>query len=267
MNAYDFEYDGLRLSDMGFVICKFDHSGGLETVTNGSQITFNTVSTLNGSKHELLSTQYDNCLETSFQICKDICNGNNELDINADELRKIMKWLNRKEFHKFKILDDEAYKKIYFEASFNINRLEMEGKLYGLELNMITNRPFALHEAETLTIKNTKANGRATINSLSDEEGYIYPNMEIVVNQSGDLNIYNSLEDRTMVIKNCTIGEKITLDYPIIQSSLNSHKIQNDFNWTFFRIANSYSNSKNDLTISIPCTITITYTPTIKLGI
>ena len=91
--------------------------------------------------------------------------------------------------------------------------------------------------------------------------------MEIEILEGGDLSIYNDLDKRTMVIKNCVSEEKITLDYPIISSSLPSHKIQNDFNWDFFRIVNTFRTKRNNLTVSLPCNITIKYSPIIKLGI
>ena len=102
---------------------------------------------------------------------------------------------------------------------------------------------------------------------ILDEEGYIYPQMEITMNASGDLEIYNDIEDRTMFIKNCKQGEVIKLDYPVIETSLASHKIQNDFNWRFLRIAKTYRENANHLTISLPCTIKLTYTPRIKIGL
>ena len=264
MKAYDFEYDGYSLSDFGYVLCHFG-SEGLQTISNGSQITFNTVSTLSGAKYELTSTTYENCLESIFQICKKPC-GTDNVEITVDELRTLSRWLNRKGFHKFKILSDE-HLDIYFEASFNISRIEMDGKLYGLELELRTNRPFALQEPKKIVIKNLEANGEKTIKDYSDVEGYIYPDMKITVNESGDLSIYNEIEDRTTLISNCTIGEVITMRYPIIESSVAEHKIQNDFNWNFFRIANSFKNSVNKLVISLPCTIEITYSPAVKVGI
>ena len=151
--------------------------------------------------------------------------------------------------------------------SFNINRIENNGSVVGLELNMITNRPFALKESVSIIIENTEPNGSKFIESISDEEGFIYPHTEIVINQDGDLNIYNSLEDRNTYIANCVSGEVITMDYPMIESSLNSHKIQNDFNWNFSRIASDFNNRINDLTISIPCTIKLSYFPIVKVGI
>ena len=264
MKAYDFEYDGLRLSDKGFVICKFD-SSGVETIENGSVITFNTVSTMRGVKHELTSVEYADCLTATFQICKNLCLDKNE-EVSLEDMRDIMRWLNRKGFHKFKLLDNE-YTGIYFEASFNVSKIEVGGRLCGFELQMFTNRPFAIHEPVTVFIKNEVANEIKSVYSKSDDEGYVYPNMEITIAESGDLEIYSIREDRTMVVRNCVAGEVITVNYPIISSSLSSHKIQNDFNWRFFRIASSFKNRLNEIKISIPCTIKMTYSPVVKVGI
>jgi hypothetical protein len=264
MKAYDFEYDGLNLSSFGYVLCNFD-SKGLQIISNGSQITFNTTSTLNGAKHELTSTEYENCLESVFQICKNPCNADN-IEITIDELRVLSRWLNRKGFYKFKILSDE-YLDIYFEASFNISKIEMDGKLYGLELELKTNRPFALQEPKKIVLKNLVANGEHSIIDHSDAEGYIYPEVEITLNESGNLSIYNAIENRTTYIANCVAGETIKMNYPIIESSIVDHKIQNDFNWNFFRIANTFRNKTNKITISLPCTIKILYSPIIKVGI
>lgn len=265
MRLFDFEYDGILLSDLGFMVCKFNADGSTETISSVSQISFNTVSTLNGSKHELASTKYESCIEATLQICKDHCK-NNDIFISIRELRDLRRWLNRKGFYKLKFMDDD-YLDLYFEASFNVNEIEFNGELCGLELVMRTNRPFALQEPQKITIKNLTSAGKKIINDLSDEEGFIYPQMEIKIEQSGDLSIHNDLEDRTMTIKNCIAGEIITLDYPIIESSIASHKIQEDFNWTFFRIANNFRNNRNEITISLPCTINMNYSPIAKVGI
>lgn len=264
MKAYDFEYDGRKLSDYGLIICSFG-SKGLDTVSNGSKITFNKASSMGGSKHDLISAVYDECLETTIQICKCACSGD-ITEISSTEFRNLTKWLSRKKFLKFKILDD-YYIDLYFEASFNVSKIEMSGKIYGLELEVITNRPFALKEPVTIKIENATQDGLHSINDMSHEEGYIYPYTEIIIAESGDLNIYNAIEDRNTFIANCTAGEIITMDYPVIQSSLSSHNIQNCFNWNFFRVANTFRNSRNDLTVSIPCTIKIKYSPIIKVGL
>lgn len=265
MKAYDFEYDGVRLSDLGYVICKFG-SSGTDTISNGSVITINTISTMGGNKYERISSEYSECLTATFQICKDICLNTN-YEISVEEMRNIMMWLNRKDFHKFKLLNDE-FSGIYLEASFNVSRIEVCGRLCGFELEMITNRPFALHEPVVLTIENIAANKVTSFFSDSDESGYIYPHMEITVgSKSGNLEIKSITENRTMSIKNCVAGEVITLDYPIIQTSSTSHKIMNDFNWIFYRIATSFKNKENEFTTSLPCSIKIEYSPIVKVNV
>ena len=263
MRAIDFEYDGLTLRNMGFMICKFG-SNGVEITPNSSAITFNTISTMRGAKHEITSSEYSECITSTFQLCKYSCNQSEE--VSVDEAREIMKWLNRKGYYKFKLIDVD-YMDFFFEASFNVKKIEINGKIYGFELEMMTNRPFALREPITITIRNIQSNGTKLISSQSDEEGYIYPTMEISIDEDGDLEIYNDLEKRTMCISNCKAGEIIKVNYPIIETSLSSHKIQNDFNWIFFRIANSFREHRNELTISLPCTIKITYSPIVKIGI
>lgn len=264
MNVKDFEYAGRNLSEFGMKICNFGDKG-LDTVSDGAKISFNTISTLGGSKHELISTEYEECLETTIQICKYSC-ANGVQEMTTTEHRELTKWLNRKRFLKFKPLSEE-FIDLYFEASFNINKIELDGKLFGLELEVKTNRPFALKEPKIITIRNLEHDGKHSINDVSHEEGYIYPHTEITIAEDGDLNIYNAIEDRNTIVKNCVAGEVIVMDYPVIKSSISSHNIQNDFNFKFFRVANTYWNSRNDLTISIPCTIKVKYSPIVKIGL
>lgn len=265
MKAFDFMYDGFKLSDFGFIICKFD-SSDVDTIENGSQISFNTVSTLNGNKYELTGTSYDDCLTTTFQICKNRCDSNQSDAVSLDELRRIMSWLNRKEFHIFRLLDDE-YSGIYFEASFNVSRIESSGKVYGFELEMTTNRPFGVREPISTVFHCNSENYVKTIFSESDEEGFIYPDMKIEIEENGDFEMKNSFGNRVMRIANCKKGEVITINYPIIESSFESHQIQNDFNWKFFRIENTFYDKKNEITLSLPCTVKITYSPIVKVAI
>ena len=307
MKAYDFSYNNRKLSEFGCVLCHFGGLKGIETVSDGCEISFNTISTFNGNKHNLVSTQYEDCLETTLQICKHSCNGGVQ-EISESAHRELTKWLNRKKFLKFKILDDNHID-LYYEATFNISKIEIDGKLFGLELEVKTNRPFALKEAKTIPIiceegkevygwkkynngimlgyvtsndanaytSETQSDGyqyisvgqvyKASLNDTSYEEGYIYPEMEITIKQNGNLIIYNSIENRETYIANCKVNEVITLDYPVIRSSDSSHNIQNDFNWNFFRIANTYDDSRNDLVITLPCSIKIKYSPIVKVGI
>ena len=266
MRITDFSYgeNNKKLSDFGFIVCRFD-SGGLETVSNGAVVDFNTVAVQNGAKYELTSSVYGDCLEVTIQICRNPCSNGN-IEIDQTTFRELTRWLCRRKFLRFKPVCDE-YLDLYHEAMINVGRVEIDGKLVGLELEIKTNRPFALKEPRIITITNTEQDGKHSINDTSHEEGYIYPKTQITINQSGNLNIHNAIENRNTYIKNCVAGEIIVMDYPVISSSVSSHNIQNDFNWNFFRVANTFEQSRNDLTISLPCSIKVEYSPIVKVGL
>lgn len=268
MIAYNFMYDNITLQDMGFMLCKFDGNNGIET-TDGAEISFNTVSTNHGLKHELVSTSYDDCLSFTLQICRNICDYGDDMYIDIETERDIMRWLHRQQFCKFKLIDvNGELSNIFFMVSFNISKMKLDGKTIGFQLEAITNSPFAFNEPITINF-DIDADNPKSFFSKSDSAGYIYPDsMEITIKGSGDLIIANSMEDREMIIRNCVDGEKIIMNYPMIESVENVHKkIQNDFNFIFFRIATTFRNKENIVTSSLPCSVSFSYSPIVKVGI
>lgn len=266
MTVYtDFQYDGLSLSNFGFIICDFNGSSGVNTVSAGSKITFNTVSRHKGKKYSLTSTQYDECVQAKIQICKDSC-VYEDLRITDDEYRDLMRWLNRREFLPFYAIGDEEEKVCYYDASFNIDKITIGHVLYGLELTMETNRPFGYGEEQVITWNITDTSKNYTLNDISDEIGYIYPDLTITCNSNGNLELINETEDITMIINNCSTGEviKISGDTQIISTSLDSHHLYDDFNFEFFRIGNTFENRENIISSTLPCTLEIKYKPIIK---
>lgn len=267
MFALDFEYDGQYLSDYGFVICNFGGSSDFDVVSAGSRITFNTVSRHRGKIHSLTGTKYEECVTATFDICKNP-ELYDDLTITNDEYRDIMRWLNRNEFLKFQLLnEDEAERETcYYEASFNVDKLMVNKVLYGMELTMETNKPFGHGQELSTSWTISDVTRTYVLSDMSDEIGYTYPSMTITCTQGGDLTIHNEMEDCTMVIKNCSAGKVITIDGTthIIESSLNSHDIYNDFNFEFFRIGNTISSRNNRITVSLPCKLVLRYTPIIK---
>ena len=265
MIILDFEYDGLRLSDFGCMICDIDSGGGIETSANGSQITFTTTPVLKGTNHLLSDTNYSEVLTATFQICKDPCiYHRDDVYFNAEEIAELMRWLNRKSFHTLR-LDTDGYERIYFKGSFNVDTVKYGNNVIGLSLNLTTNAPFGY--GDTVRKKyNMIANQQVVFKDTSDEIGFIYPQTVITCSQSGTLQLYNEIEDRTCIIENCTSGEIITLNYPTITSSVAAHVIADDFNYSFFRIANTWNNRMNKITASMNCVLEISYNPICKVG-
>lgn len=271
MRAIDFEYDGQYLSDYGFIICDFDASTGIAEADAGSNITFNKVARDSGKKFSLASAVYDECITTTFDICKnDEIYDQDQMEISNDEYRDIMRWLNRREFLKFQVIDDsiEEFERdtCYYNASFNIDKIKINEKLVGMRLTMETDKPFGYGQEQTVSWTFGDTNVSKILSDISDEVGSIFPTLTITCQRNGDLSIYNELEDCTTTIKNCTMGEVITLngDTQIISTTYSSHDICNDFNFEFFRIGNTIETRNNRISVSNPCKLVIKYTPIIK---
>ena len=268
MIAEDFEYAGEYLKDWGYMICSTDSKSGFETIKSDSTLTFNTSKLFNGKISELTTTTYEDHIEINFQICKIPCMpgcDNKKMQITTDESRELKRWLNRPTFHRFKLLQPD-WSDIFMQGSFNVSNIEVAGEVYALDLTFVSNSALAFHEPVTYRFDSTMSDKNTfTFFDSSDEIGYIYPDVKITCLSGGDLKIHNSSEDRTTIIKNCSDNEELYFSKELLlSSSLSSHKIQNDFNYIFLRISNSYGNRKNTLTFSLPVKMEITYTPYVK---
>lgn len=262
----DFEYDGKLLSDYGFIICNFNNSG-IESVNGGSNLTFNKVMREQGKVYGLSSTMYGDCLECTFQVCKNPCIYN-EFDIDNNTYREIARWLNRREFLPFKPLNSGTggSGEIWYKGSFNISKMTMNSKVYGLELTLVTDKPFGYGKERSEVFSFANSNQAMIFSDMSDEIGISYPNMRILCGGDGDLTIKNVTFPCTTTIRNCSYGEIIDIDgdAKIITSSVSSHDISDDFNYEFFRIENKYRERDNKITVSFPCDIKFSYYPIIK---
>ncbi len=265
MKFYDFEYDGKTLTDLGYIVCRFDTNGGTETVSNGSNLTFNTVLSDYHKNEYLISSEYSEPLTATIQICKNDCIYDDK-EITPEEVREVTRWLNRRTFLPLRLINDKG-EDFFTEASWNISCIYIADICYGLELQMTSNKPFLLRAEREIKIHCSSANQSFNIYDNSEEIGYINCKAEITVNSNGDLKIINSIENKETFIKGCKKGEIITMDYPVILSTSKEHKIQNDFNWNFIHISNTYYDNKNTLTISLPCDIVLRYSPIAKIGL
>lgn len=142
MVAYDFEYDGILLSDMGCMLCVIDTSLD-QSITVGTDITFNNVKAFGGKRFYSTHTTYESPIEQTYEICKR-CDYDND-GFTLEEVRELTKWLKRKNKHKLKFIGDE-FKDFYIEASFNVYTVEKSGKILGLQLNMQASTAYPIHE-------------------------------------------------------------------------------------------------------------------------
>ena len=267
MYALNFEYDGKLLSDYGFMICFIDGSLGVNNVETGYNISFEKVKRNGGRNYGLISTSYEDCVQATFHICKrpDMWD---DQEITNDEYRNLVRWLNRHEFLKFRVFNEFEHDDApcYFFASFNIGKIYIRDILYGLELTVTTNSPYGYGAQIEKLWEIPNAGGTVELYDVSDDAGYICPDMEITCRSSGDLIIENELLDSRMSISNCVSGETIKVhgDTKILESSNGAHKIYNDFNYEFLKIGNTFHERNNIIKFSMPCLCKLTYSPIIK---
>lgn len=260
----DFEYDGKYLSDYGFIICDFNYTDGANEVNIGSVLTYNKVPMHRGQFYGLTSVQYDECISTTFDICKnpDLYDIKHRV-INEDEYITLVKWLNRKSFHKFGLT--ENFPLCYFNASFNLSKIIVNGELYGVRLVMETDSPFGYGDTVKREMEFTSPNQSFIIKNISQELGCTYPILKIECTQNGNITITNTTAQSTVYLKNCVIGEIIEIDgkTQVIRTSNQSHNIANDFNYEFMPLESGVDDNRNTITAT-PCKLTILYNPIIK---
>ena len=280
MYATDFEYDGIKLSDFGMMICTFDSSSGIETVSSGADITFNTVKPTGSNRFKYVNSKYEESYSKPFHICKNSCNLKGDIYLMANEVSGLQRWLSRKDgFHPFRPIQDDL-KDTFWNATFSCKEILIAGKIVGLELTMHTDSSYAYLDINSISYSPIPGNP-FSLYDMSDEVGYIYPRITIRCNDNGKIELINDMEinkNRKTLITNVTQGETITLDgeNKIITSITSSGEertqedLANNFNFYYPRIFNTYNNRENVYTLSsdsVSCDIIFSYNPIVKVGL
>lgn len=271
----DFEYANHRLSDFDCIMCNINTDSGLREVNIGCDITFNTVKNNQSSLHKVTSSIYENVYTTTFEIMKNVCGkSQDEIYMTSIEARRLIKWLNRREYHQFKIYSDdyETMSLVYF-GSFNAQQIMLGDKILGLSLTFTSNSPYALGDKKKIAFNISEENEKVYLYGDSDEYGVMYPITKILFKQACDeFTIINHTTSTAVYLRNCLEGEMITLDgeHKIILTDSDIHRqtIYNDFNYEYLNILIDESDfNENEYEVSNPCLITIEYYPVRKVGV
>lgn len=268
MYAIDFEYNGERLSDYGMIIGSFS-STSVEAVSSGGDIVFNQIKT-NNAKFNLVSSSYDNCYTTTFEIIKNPCISD-DMSLSPTLVSQLQRWLSRRQYEKFKIIQDD-YADIFWRATFSCKQILIGGKIVGLELTMYTEYPYAFSDEVEITYDCSGENLTFDVYNLSDEVGVLYPRFEVTLNENCEEFIIKNITDnnRKTIIYNCVAGEVINFsgNTKIFTSSNGLHSsIPHDFNYIFPRLINDYNDRENTFTVNASCRIKIMYAPIKKIGL
>ncbi len=271
----DFEFAGKRLSDFGYIICKFGGSSDLTDVEIGCDITFSTVKNNHSSIHYNTSSSYENVYTTSLEIMKNPCNKNqDEMYHINEEISMLTSWLNRREYYKFKPLTEEDnFYSVHYYGSFNVKEKTINDRVVGFIINFTGNAPYGFGDNVSLEYDIVSAGENIYVHSNSDEYGVIYPHLSITLKEDGDLQITNTSNGLITEIKNCVSGETIRIngEHKFIDSDNEQHKtttLFNDFNYEYLRLQVEDDDfSENVFEVSLPCIITFGYYPIRKVAV
>ena len=271
MYLTDFVYDGVKLSSLGYLVGSATTSNN-ESSSAGSKLEMQTVMNHGNHLTGIVNATYNEAITVTFDIIKYQCSDSASVNMEDNEIASFMRWLNRKEWHKFKpIYNDLSFPNVYFMGTFNdISTIVMGGNVVGLSITLTTNAPWGFLDFDDNDFTISFANGSFTFYDQSDELGNKYPEKFVVTTTSGgDLSITNNLNDKTTQIKNCVANERITLDCvnKIITSNKNHSHLYNDFNYIYPMLTNTTDDCKNIITSTLPCTVHIEYKPIRKVGI
>lgn len=270
----NFEYAGEKLSDYKMMVCKFDSSGGLETVSSGADVTFQQIRPGGANHFQLYASTYESALSATFQICKNPFFAEKQAEpfLSVEEVSALQRWLCRKDrYHRFKI-NQEGFEHIYWNGTFSSRQIALNGQIIGLELTLYTDAPFAYMDevsVEYHCTADTPFDFYDNSDEITDLNHPLFPDMEITLLTDGDFKLENSMDHKIMKLNHCKANEIISIDgkNQIISSSLPSHDLANDFNYFFPRIINTYETRCNTFTPNLDCGIKIIYSPIRKIGL
>lgn len=291
MYLVDFIYDGYKLSNFGCMVGSAV-TGNNDSIEMGSTVKLETAINHGSYVSEIINADYPDVYTITFDIFKNPCGKYNDV-FEDKEITWFMRWLNRKDYHKFQPIYNNAkdFYKIFYMGTFtDCKAINIQGQVYGFTLTFTSNSPFAyldyrpttydiVNHGDTFDITNpyskleeTLSGGVLTIYDESEELGCVYPKSFVVtLSQAGRLVIWNNFDkkDRYTEVKNCVAGEVLTFDciHKVITSSVEHEKLYNDFNYVFPRLNNEFFDRMNKFYITLNSQVVIDYNPIRKVGV
>ena len=296
MYLVDFIYDGYKLSDFGCMVGAYTSSNS-DSIEMGSVIELETAVNNGSYISEIVNAKYPNPYTVTFDIIKKPCGIVTGDRFKDNEVSWFMRWLNRKEYHKFVPIYDNSrdYYKLYLMGTFTeCKAINIQGQVFGFSLTFTSNSPFSYLDYDPMTFNVTSKThpiklvdpytnlyrdsiqmGYFEVYDESEEVGSIYPTSFVIKikedSENDPLIIYNNKDksNRFTEIRKCINNEIITLDciHKVIDTNMPHKTLYNDFNYVFPRLYNDFNTQKNIIYVSKLCEITIEYKPIRKVGV
>jgi hypothetical protein len=251
----EFQYDGKSSNDFNLKIVKFSDTGlrGAELI--GIPLEIEEQKIKNNPKPFFYGVQIAEKLQFKIQIVvlPEDSGILNENPLTPHTAGAISKWLFKKEYKEFKIIDTD-YSNIVYNCIFqNPRRIELGMGTYGFELDVTCDRPYG-YRKQTIT-RNVSASSTFNLKNLGYTNDYIKPEIEFTTSTS-TMSIRNNTDNgRDFKFTGLSNGETIYVnnEREEIVSSTGLNRNGN-FNFNWFRIVPDYYNN-----ITITGTGTVTF--------
>ena len=187
--CYDFEFNGEKLSDYGFVIGGVDSNG---RTWSGGDVTFNSVKPPNLDRFNYYSYSYETPLSCTFSVVNIDCSHQDVNDMLVTQAKQsaLMRWLMREDgYHWFNFIKD-GFNDIYYKVYFISEPMYNGDDVIGFNLTITTDSPYAYSDEKVVNATIDTDNDLVIYND-SDQIGYIMPYCEITPRGTGYLELNN----------------------------------------------------------------------------
>jgi len=254
--AVDFQYDNKVSSDFSLKIINFGGTGA-NSDTIGIPLQIEDEKIKRNPKPFFYGVETTPNLTFKLQLgyIPDNGRGQHQNYLNRGELGTIIKWLAKREYKEFKILDSD-YSNIVYKCMFqNFKQIEIGNFPYAIEVDVICDRPYG-YRKQTI-VKQVSGSNTFNLQNLGFDNNYILPEIEITngnitpnvtitnITDSNNAFTFTGLDNNEVVYVNNQRQEIIS------STGLNRNSLFN-FNW--FRLTPDYYNS-----ISVTGTCSVTF--------
>ena len=258
-----FTFDNKTSDEYGLMVCEFSNNSPSDT--SGGTIEFSLTSSPTQNRwYKSGNANYTEAIKFEFQVAKQ-----NFEKIDSYEYSAIVRWLQRKDkFREFTITKKD-YDYALFYTQLNVSPVQVGKEIVGLTISGTTDSPYAYGQLITKNVRTENGIGTLAFADMSDEIGYIYPDIEIDISSACNLKITNETAGEFFKLDNCVDNEVININgqFLEINSTALSHKIYNDTNFKFPRIVNDFNKRTNVFKIDGNCSLTMKYRPIRKVVI
>lgn len=258
-----FIFDDITSDELGLMVCEFN--GNTPSETSGGNIEFTLTSApVQNRWYKSGNTNYSEAIKFAFQVIKQ-----NQEPIDSYEYSTYARLLQRKDDYKEFTITKLDYDTIHFYVQLNISPIQVGGDIMGLNITGTTDSPYAYGQMITKKISTENGIGMLKFADMSDEVGYIYPDIEIDISSACNIKITNETSGEIFKLNNCVNNEIINIDSTILEmtSTALSHKLYEDSNYKFPRIVNDINKRTNIFKVEGNCSITMKYRPIRKVVI